>query len=108
MAIVDVNDTPGPDETYLCRDCKFARVSLEDWIIYFGSPSSYSYKCTKTRTKEEIIMDPVTGPIKIKSKLKSCSEARCGGEPCGTQARHWSPKHKKDLFKLLKKDYTDE
>ncbi len=62
-----------------------------------------NYKCTKFPVKEKIVENMVTGPQKVKAKLPYCEVVRRHGE-CGQGGKHWQPKHKKDLFKMLMKE----
>ena len=95
------------DETeYLCKDCKhcvmdkFGRITtlggllgVEDWM----------FKCSKIVYPARVVVNPVTGNEKVKEKLTYCSIAR-NSENCGPNAKYWTPKHKKDLFKALTKE----
>ncbi len=64
------------------------------------------YKCNKSVTPAREIIDPVTGPTKIKAETAYCSFERKHGN-CGPIAKNWVPKHKKDLFKMITKESYD-
>lgn len=97
--------------TLYCTDCVYSFVPMEQKLVhYMTSPFSkipgYAYKCKYTSAEaKEIKISPVTGPEKVKFEYPSCFENRRFDSECGHAATHWAPKHKKDLFKMLTKDY---
>jgi len=80
-------------ETVLCRDCKHAK-----WNPF----RLYTWTCGQALVPARIKIDPVTGPTREKAYYKACTIARMSDEACGKEGRLWAPKHKKDLFKLIK------
>jgi hypothetical protein len=94
------------DTVYLCKDCIHARINLFAYCSYIFElrpPQSHWYKCAKTLKDEYDTIDPVTGPERIKAKMTYCESERKHGD-CGPDAKYWTPKHKKDLFKMLTKE----
>jgi len=89
---------------YLCKDCKHSFVSLTDRIVSFGFPDSFSYKCRKSYKPASIEGDPVVGATKVAGGYETCRLTRLSSAICGHQGRLWSPKHKKDFFKLITKE----
>lgn len=97
------------DPVLLCKDCKFSKLGAVNTIMTLGGlvgVKDFMYKCSKAVTPDREIIDPVTGPTKIKAEKTFCSIERKHGD-CGPTAKHWSPKHKKDLFKMLTKEEHD-
>ena len=97
------------DPVYLCKDCKFSRLGALFTIVTLGGhvgASSFMYTCSKAIKPEHEVIDAVTGPKKIKVEVPYCAVERGHGD-CGPTAKHWVPKRKKDLFKMLTKDYND-
>jgi hypothetical protein len=96
---------------YHCKDCIHSRISTFDkygsYIFEFRAPRGHSYRCAKTAEPEKKIIDPVIGPTKIKAKLNYCDSERKHGD-CGMDAKFWSPKKKKDLFKMLTKEHVND
>jgi hypothetical protein len=95
---------------YLCKDCIHSRIGLVgkygSYLLEFSAPKGHWYKCAKTAELEKEIIDPVTGPTKIKANMRYCGSEREHGD-CGMDAKFWSPKKKKDLFKMLTKEHHD-
>lgn len=94
---------------YLCKDCIHSHMDFMDKVFTLGGrvgTSSTNYKCSKFPKKETIVNNLVTGPEKRKAELPFCEIVRNHGE-CGKNAKYWSPKHKKDLFKMLTKDHDN-
>jgi hypothetical protein len=96
---------------YLCKDCIHSRCSkiytFFHYIIEFKAPGSYSYRCAKSPSGEKITFNPVTGNEKVKVEMERCETMRrsfVGEDRCGPEAKYWTPKKKKDLFKMLTKD----
>lgn len=97
------------DTVYLCKDCKFSTMSVGNRIFTLNGPvgaKGYMYKCTKTYTPAHDRIDPVVGSEHIKSSITYCQVERKHGD-CGPTAKYWTPKHKKDLFKMLTKEDHD-
>lgn len=97
------------DSVYICKDCKFSKMDISDIIFTLGGNvgvTNSMFMCSKTITSANITVDPVIGHKKIKHEMPYCSVERKWGE-CGPEARHWIPKHKKDLFKMLTKESYD-
>jgi hypothetical protein len=97
------------DPVYLCKDCKFSKMDWFNTIATFGGrvgAKGFMYKCSRTIKPVRDIIDPVTGPARIKSEISYCELERKHGD-CGPTARNWTPNRKKDLFKALTKDYND-
>lgn len=94
------------DPVLLCKDCKFSKMNLFNKITTLGGlvgAKGYMYQCAKTFKPAKDIIDPVTGPEIKKSEMSYCESERKHGD-CGPTAKHWVPKHKKDLFKMLTKE----
>lgn len=95
---------------YLCKDCKHSRIStfakVGSYIFEWSPPKSHWYKCAKSIEPEHDVVDPVTGPKTIKADMDYCQIQRKYGK-CGTDAKYWAPKKKKDLFKMLTKEHND-
>jgi hypothetical protein len=96
----------------LCKDCKHSFRTFSNWMAH-GS-KSYAYSCKLAFVPEHVEPDPVTGHKKIPAKYESCNIARMSRlsrdikeEHCGPEGKHWQPKHKKDLFKLIKKEHHE-
>jgi len=97
------------DPVYLCKDCKFSKMDVTDTIFTLGGrmgAKGFMYKCAKTLKLAHSVLDPVTGPEKIETRMSYCEIERRHGD-CGLTAKHWVPKHKKDLFKMLTKESYD-
>jgi hypothetical protein len=101
------------DEVYLCKDCKFSRMSIVNNIFTLGGhigAKSFMYKCSNAIKPAHEIIDPVFGLEKIKAAMPYCTNERTQDSQntkCGPTAKYWTPKHKKDLFKALTKEYYD-
>lgn len=94
------------DPIYLCKDCKFSKMDVLDTIFTLGGRVcvvSSMYRCSKSIQPAHYINDIVTGPVKINAEIPFCAIERGHGS-CGPSAKHWVPKHKKDLFKMLTKE----
>ena len=97
------------DNTYLCKDCIHSHISPFAYLSYIfelKEPQSHWYKCSKTFKDEHEVADPVIGPKNVKPELSYCEIERKYGN-CGPDAKNWVPKKKKDLFKMLTKEYND-
>ena len=91
---------------YICKDCKHCFISKIDRavsLITFRPPSKYDYRCSMSFTAGKSEYDPVTGVEKTRGEFDTCVSARRKYGKCGPDAEHWSPRSKKDLFKLLVK-----
>jgi hypothetical protein len=96
-------------ELFSCKDCKHSTMHLSDKIFTLGGRIGVidaNYKCTKFPEAKTVVEDIVLGSKKVKAKLPYCSIARRHGD-CGLDGKYWSPKHKKDLFKMLTKEHHD-
>lgn len=95
------------DEVLLCKDCKHSFRKWGDWFV----PEKYSLKCRLAYREEKVEVDPVIGKQITPAHYENCNTSRLDylskhndEEGCGKQGRFWQPKHKKDLFKLIKKE----
>ena len=94
---------------YFCKDCKHSKMDFFDKIFTLNGlvgADDIHYKCTKFPQKPTVVENMVIGPKKVKARLPYCEIVRRHGE-CGQNAKHWIPKHKKDLFKMLTKEEYD-
>ena len=81
-------------EQVFCKDCKHAK--WRPWYLF-------SWRCHKQFIQQEVRIDPVTGPSKRGGHYSSCIDMRGEGDgKCGPDGKFWYPKHKRDLFKLIK------
>ena len=97
------------DPVYLCKDCKFSKMSIANNIFTLGGlvgTKGFMYKCTRTSKPARDIIDPIVGIARIKADISYCELERKHGD-CGPTAKNWSAKHKKDLFKMLTKEHYD-
>ena len=92
---------------FACKDCKHSFTSLGDKIFSLGFLQSHHYKCIKSFVPAHDEMDPVVGKKRVPKEYKSCAVSRINRDICGPDAKNWSPKHKKDLFKMLTKEHHD-
>jgi hypothetical protein len=92
---------------YLCKNCIHSHIDLDDrlfgYLFNFGQFSKHYYRCKKTLTKKHFNSNPVTGSERVETHMEWCSVTRTNTEACGSEGKWWTPKHKKDLFKLLKR-----
>jgi hypothetical protein len=101
------------DEVYLCKDCKFSKISLLNNIVTLGGrigAKSFMYKCSNAIKPAHDIIDPVHGNEHIKATMPFCTIERTNdyqNTRCGPTGKNWAPKHKKDLFKMLTKETHD-
>lgn len=99
------------EELYSCRSCVHSRVSIIDrffaLIFNLGRVERYDFKCAKYTKDTPENFDPVLGYDRVKSELETCYNVRDRG-PCGVKGKGWSPRRKKDLFRMLKKDLNIE
>jgi hypothetical protein len=102
------------DEVYLCKDCKFSRMSWFNNITTLGGrigAKSFMYKCSNATKPGYEVIDPVSGLEKVKAAMPYCTVERTTigyrNTKCGPTAKYWKPKNKKDLFKTLTKDYDN-
>ena len=94
----------------LCKDCKHGFMSISNKIFTLNGrvgATKYVYKCKKAFVEQEIKYDPVLGAEKIKPEYQSCVWIRRSDGNCGPDGKLWSPKHKKDLFKMITKESYD-
>ena len=97
------------DPVYLCKDCKYSKMDILSYVVSLGGRvgvKDWMYKCKKSEAPAKEVIDMVTGPKIIKPELLYCDVERKHGE-CGPTAKHWQPKHKKDLFKMITKESYD-
>ena len=98
------------DSPYYCIDCKHSFIPLSErinsWLL-FRKCNQYDYKCGLTYSAEADVYDPVVGVAKQKAEYVSCHKARLMDSHCGKFGKNWAPKHKKDLFKYIKKDNNE-
>jgi hypothetical protein len=87
----------------LCKDCKHAFLPWHDLPNWLFFRNQYWYKCRRSGKTIEVEFNPVTGSKSLPADYKSCYQERGFLGDCGKEAKYWSPKHKKDLFKLLKR-----
>jgi hypothetical protein len=95
---------------YFCKDCRFSKMNLVDIVITLGGTlgvDTSMYRCSKAFKPAEHRTDLVIGPIKINAETPYCSVERAHGD-CGKNAKNWSPKKKKDLFKMLTKEIKND
>ena len=100
-------------EVYLCKDCKFSKMSLVNTIATLGGrigAQSFMYRCSNAIKPAHEIVDPVHGIERVKAAMPYCTIERTNdfnNTKCGPTAKYWAPKHKKDLFKALTKEHYD-
>ena len=85
-------------------------MDVLDTIVTLGGRTgvnSIMYRCSKAIKPAHYTNDIVTGLIKINAEIPFCTMERHHGN-CGPTAKHWSPKHKKDLFKVLTKEIKND
>lgn len=89
----------------ICKDCVHSFVLIKDLYNYWINDHNghYSMLCKKTAEIDKSKFSPVIGYLDKNPTLRRCEEEREGFDHrrCGPNAKHWSPKKKKDLFKLL-------
>lgn len=84
----------------LCKDCKHSRVGWFMYLLDFGSPKSYAYKCSKYTIGGRY--DPVLGTT-TDERMGSCSGARTD-MVCGPLADKWEARDsKRQLFTIIKR-----
>jgi len=92
---------------YLCKDCKHCFVDFMTFFFSFpGVPDPYTYKCRGSVTESHVDTNPVTGKMKVPKEINNCMTERRLSGSCGPEGRHWIPKRKKDLFKMLTKEHV--
>lgn len=85
-----------------CKSCKHVRYDWKNFPFNIGS--IYAWNCNRVTSKEEVEFDPVNGKELVKpSARKICMSARSEYGECKPEGKFWEPKHKKDLFKYLKR-----
>ena len=100
-------------EVYLCKECKFSKMSIANNIFTLGGrigAKSFMYKCSNATKQAHEVIDPVHGVEHVKAAMPFCTIERTSdyqNTRCGPTGKNWAPKHKKDLFKALIKDYND-
>lgn len=87
----------------LCRECKHSFTPWSSWLV----EEQYRLRCRNAYEPAHIRPNPVTGGTKVAAKYEECSTARIGSirspDRCGEEGRHWQPKYKQGLFKLIAK-----
>lgn len=87
------------NKNLLCKDC------LHSFVPWFDAATEFSIKetmrCKKTGTLKFTNFSPVTGYESKELRYDRCYVERDRYGGCGPSARNWSPKHKKDLFKVF-------
>lgn len=81
------------EQPLLCKDCIHRTFN---WVYL-------DYQCNRAAHREKTNL--VTGK-KITSALFDCSYQRRDNQVrdvCGSEGKYWTPKKKKDLFKILKR-----
>ena len=96
------------EQPVLCKDCKHSFIP---WADKFSlADIRYTMRCRLAYKAEEIDKNYVTGHKPKPAHYESCSIARSSiskdGIACGQQGQFWQPKHKRDLFRLIK--HTEE
>lgn len=94
------------DPVLLCKNCKHCKMDTFSWVTSLGgrvNTKDYMFKCGRSIEPAKEIINPVYGPEKIKQKMSYCDAERKYGD-CGPTGKNWTPKHKKDLFKMLTKE----
>jgi|APCry1669188970_1035186.scaffolds.fasta_scaffold436875_1 hypothetical protein len=89
----------------LCKDCKHSFIP---WTDRFSlADVRYTMKCRLAYKPEDVDKNYVTGHKPKPAHYESCSLSRISsrGDGCGEQGRHWAPKHKNGLFKLIAKEH---
>lgn len=88
------------NSTVFCKDCQHAKVSWHAYLVSFGKPDKYDYKCTAHPIENEENL--ITG-IHPPTRYYSCTSARDSQAKCGEEGRHWKPKEltKSNLLKVL-------
>jgi hypothetical protein len=86
----------------ICKDCVHSFVPIRDLYDYWIN-GHYSMLCKKTAEMDESKFSPVVGYLDKNPIYRRCAveRERFTHTACGPSAKHWSPKKKKDLFKLL-------
>lgn len=89
----------------LCKDCVHSYIPWHMLPLAYGEKKHLYYLCKKTIKKRSADErdNLVTGTENKKKEYEMCAIARMNSSECGTDAKHWSPKHKKDLFLVLTK-----
>lgn len=80
----------------LCKDCAHAILPAWPRRLLFGIDSAL---CSKDYVQPKF--NPVTGETRPGYHV-SAGATRIDPRICGPEATAWSPRHKEDLFKLIK------
>lgn len=96
-----MTDTVNKD--MLCKDCIHAFIPWYDYPSKLLTPGQQWYKCRRSGKQSVVDFNPVTGGKTLPPDYKNCYSERGYSGECGKDAKYWSPKHKHDLFKLLKR-----
>jgi hypothetical protein len=81
-----------------CKNCK---NNISSWAVRNFSNSVW-WRCGLENNREPSKFNPVDGTTKG-GGYNSCGMARAVESICGAEARHWTPRRKKDLFMFLKR-----
>ena len=96
---------PEINKDLICKDCVHSFVPFKDLPNYWIN-GHYWLRCKNTAEMDESKFSPVVGYRDKKPIYQRCCNERDGFTytKCGPEAKFWSPKKKKDLFKLLARD----
>ena len=87
----------------VCRECRHSFTPWFGWLV----EEQYRLHCRKALIPAHTKSNPVTGTTKVAAKYEECLVARIGStrslDRCGEDGRHWQPKYKHGLFKLIAK-----
>ena len=95
---------------FACMDCKSCYIPIRNWFPTFihlirakRMPNTVQY-CRKYSIPAQLEFDHVLGERVLRKRHnRSCDSARSWSTECGANAAGWTPKHKKDLFRMLTK-----
>ena len=98
------------DTVLTCKSCIHSRISAfskyGSYLFNWSAPKEFHYKCAKALEPAHEIVDPVIGHFRVPATMPYCSiERGYSSSDCGPDAKNWSPKNKKDLFKMLTKEH---
>lgn len=87
------------EDLITCTSCAHSSATWTHRLI--GQYDNF-LRCNRLMTGEQK-MDVVTGKVVDDRRHPFCSSARGSFGECKVEAIYWTPKHKRDLFKLLKR-----
>lgn len=104
---MDVRKSDSKEVNVLCKDCVHGFLKWRDLPGAWFDKTYYLY-CKKAFVESKIESNPVTGDQLIPSHYQRAHAYRLrsyndSSERCGPDGKFWSPKHKKDLFILMKR-----